>query len=109
MRKMAAGGPAMPDRFAERIRRRLADACAEAAELSGDGRFARAAGALRGGRGGRPAADDAEPLALARAYFEGGVVPSRRAACRRAAFLYAQDRESRDRLTRRLQKKMLQK
>jgi hypothetical protein len=59
------------------------------AALTGDPRFRRAAGVLRGKRMGRRAVNDAEALQLVRAFLTAGAARSRSAAICRAAALIA--------------------
>jgi hypothetical protein len=67
----------------------MAAACDGIAELTGDSRFRRAAGVLRGKRIGRRAVDDSKALELARAYLDAGIARSPTDALRRAAVLTA--------------------
>lgn len=59
------------------LRVRLADALAEAHRATGDGRFARARGALLGRLGGRPPVDDADAVAQAEALLADGTARNR--------------------------------
>jgi len=72
-----------------RLHDRLAALADRAGEATGDERFPRAAGVLRGKPAGRPAADDSEALAFAESLFDAGLVRSKNAACTRAAIMYA--------------------
>jgi len=72
------------------LRARLAKMAAEAeaeAEATGEERFARAAGVLRGKRSGRRAVDDTEALAYAADLVSGGL--SKNKACIQAATTYS--------------------
>lgn len=66
---------------------RVADACDGIADLTGDARFRRASGVLRGKPMGRRPVDDAQALELARSFIAAGLARSPTDAARRAAVL----------------------
>ncbi len=72
-----------------RLRARLATLAERAGEATGDERFPRAAGVLRGKPAGRRAVDDTDALAFAESLFDAGLARSRNAACTRAAIMYS--------------------
>jgi len=69
----------------ELLRLRVADNLLRLAAETGDGRFRRAAGVLRGARGGAPARNDDALLAEARELYRAGSVRSWHAALRQVA------------------------
>jgi hypothetical protein len=96
----------MPDDLSpERFRARISEVCEELLAQTGDDRFARAAGVLRGKPGGRPEKDDEAALAYAESLFEAGFEPSKNAACVRAATMYSPTRIEIDATRARLAKK----
>ena len=99
------------DLKSDRLRDRLAEMAAEAeaeAEATGDERFARAAGVLRGDPAGRRPVDDKAALAYAESLFDAGLVSSRNAACIQAAIRYAPSDNAFDATKARLLRKFLQ-
>lgn len=76
-----------PDTFA--LRESMAELAGERFKLTGDPRFARAAGVLRGKRGGPPTLDDAEALEFAEALLTSGAACSINDACVKAAILFS--------------------
>ena len=95
------------DMESARLRARLADMAAEAAEATGDERFARAAGVLRGKRSGRRAIDDTEPLKYAAKLVDVGC--SKNSACIEAAIRYEPRELAIDATRARLLRKFAQK
>ena len=96
----------MPDDLSpERFRARISEVCEELLAQTGDDRFARAAGVLRGKQGGRPETDDAAALAFAEALLDAGLASSKNAACVRAATMYSPTRIEFDATRARLAKK----
>ncbi len=75
------------DMESARLRDSLATLADRAGEATGDERFARAAGALRGKPAGRRAVDDTEALAYAQSIFTAGC--SKNSACIQAAMIYS--------------------
>ncbi len=75
------------DMESDRRRARLAKLADRDWAATGDERFRRAAGVLRGKRAGRPAVDDIEALAYAADLFNGGC--SKNKACIQAAIMYS--------------------
>jgi hypothetical protein len=73
-------------------------------DLTGDRRFRRAAGILRGKRIGRRAVDDTQALVLARSLLDAKLVPSRTAAVKRAALLTAEPHQIESAIRRLLKK-----
>ncbi len=71
------------------LRARLAALADKSGAATGDERFARAAGVLRGKPAGRRAVDDAEALAYAEAMLDAGLARSKNAACTQAAIMYS--------------------
>jgi hypothetical protein len=69
----------------DHFRARVADLVDELAEATGDSRFARAAGVLRGKQGGRPETDDAKALDFAKDLLTSGAARSINDACVKAA------------------------
>lgn len=88
-----------------RLRARLAALADKSGEATGDERFRRAAGVLRGKQAGRRAVDDSEALEFAESLFDAGLVNSRNAACTRAAVLYSPTSFAIDATRARLMKK----
>jgi hypothetical protein len=76
------------------------------ADESGDARYRRAAGVLRGKPGGRPPCDDGAALGLAESLEAAGIARSRRDACMRAARLHATTRAEVAPMAERLRKKL---
>jgi hypothetical protein len=72
-----------------RLRTRLAALADRAGAATGDERFPRAAGVLRGKPAGRRAVDDRAALELAKSLFDAGLARSKNDACTRAAILYS--------------------
>ncbi len=89
-----------------RLRDHLAAQAEMAAEATGDERFARAAGVLRGRPAGRRALDDTEALEYAEKLINGGC--SKNAACIQAAILYAPSELAFDATKARLLRKVAQ-
>jgi len=90
----------------DRRRARVAEICEELAEATGDDRFARAAGALRGKPAGRPATNDGPALAYARSMLAAGLARSKNRACAKAAAIYARRTVDIDSTRARLMKKL---
>ena len=90
----------------EALRRSSAEMLDVLAAETNDSRFRIAAGILRGAKGGRKPVDDAGALAYAEAQLEAGLVKSRHAACRRAAWLFADSDEDEASVVRRLMRKI---
>ncbi len=72
-----------------RLRDSLATLADRLGEATGDERFPRAAGVLRGKQAGRRAVDDSEALAFAESLLDAGLVRSKNAACTRSAIMYS--------------------
>ena len=89
----------------DEARARIAALADELAKATGDERFRRAAGVLRGKQAGRRAVDDSEALAYAESLFDAGLVRSRNAACTRAAIIYSPTSIAIDATRARLMKK----
>ena len=75
--------------ISDHFRARVADLVDELAEATGDSRFARAAGVLRGKQGGRPETDDDKALDFAKALITSGAARSINDACTKAAILFS--------------------
>jgi hypothetical protein len=88
-----------------RLRARLATLADKSGAATGDERFRRAAGILRGKRAGRRAVDDSEALAFAESLLDAGLVRSKNDACIRAAVLYSPTSLAIDATRARLMKK----
>ena len=88
-----------------RLRDRIAALADRAGAATGDERFRRAAGVLRGKRAGRRAVDDTEALAFAESLLDAGLVRSKNAACTRSAIMYAPTSIAIDATRARLMKK----
>ena len=88
-----------------RLRTRLAALADRAGAATGDERFPRAAGVLRGRPAGRPAADDSEALEFAESLLDAGLVRSKNAACTRSAIMYSPTSLAIDATRARLMKK----
>ena len=65
---------------------------------TGDSRFSRAAGALRGGKAGHPRIDDSAALRHARTLLATGLATSKRQAMMRAASLFADGEDAQEKL-----------
>ncbi len=63
------------DQKSARLRARLAALADKSGAATGDKRFARAAGVLRGRPAGRRSVDDTEALAFAASLFDAGLGP----------------------------------
>lgn len=100
-----------PERLAEpssNVRLALAAYCRTMAELTGDGRWRRAAGVLLGTNVGRREVDDAAALRYARGLMAAGIANSPHRASSMAAQMFApphQVETVRDRLRRKLRRK----
>ncbi len=75
------------DMESARLRARIAKMIDKAGAATGDERFSRAAGVLRGKRAGRRAVDDSAALDYAADLFNGGC--SKNEACIQAAIMYS--------------------
>ncbi len=89
----------------DEARARIAALADELAKATGDERFRRAAGVLRGKRAGRRAVDDSEALAFAESLLDAGLVRSKNAACTRSAIMYSPTSLAIDATRARLMKK----
>ncbi len=89
----------------DEARARIAALADELAKATGDERFRRAAGVLRGKQAGRRAVDDTEALAFAESLLDAGLVRSKNDACIRAAVLYSPTSLAIDATRARLMKK----
>lgn len=90
------------------MRAALADYCDQMANLTNDGRWRQAAGALRGRGAGRRPVDDEAPLAYVEALLASGMAGSLHRACGIAAQMYAASHQvdtMRDRLRRKFRTK----
>ncbi len=94
------------DMESARLRARIAKLIDKAGAATGDERFSRAAGVLRGKRAGRRAVDDTKPLAYAADLFNGGC--SKNEACIQAAIMYSPTRNAFDATKARLFRKFSQ-
>jgi hypothetical protein len=96
-------------RQADDLRRAAAEVLTGLADLTGDARFRRAAGIVKGRCAGRPKHDDDDALALVRHLLETRAARSCRAACSLAAAMFCarshQVPAMRDRLQRKLRQK----
>ena len=97
----------MQDTATERAR--ISEVCEELAAQTGDDRFARAAGVLKGKPAGRPAADDNAALAFAESLFDAGLAKSKNQACKRAASMYSTTGDKTDVIRARLVRKLRRK
>ena len=93
-----------PDTFA--LRESVAESACEGFKLTGDPRFARAAGVLRGKRGGPPTLDDAEALEFAEALLTSGAACSINDACVQAAGVFSPTKIEIDATIQRLSRKL---
>ena len=93
------------DMKSARLRARLAALADKFGAATGDERFARAAGVVRGNPAGRRKVDDSEALEYAESLFDAGLVHSKNAACIEAAKIYAPSELAFDATRARLMKK----
>jgi len=90
----------------DKRREQLAAELTKLGRESGDARFKRAAGILRGAQAGRPAADDDAPLRFALNLLANGAEKSMNAAAWYAADCYALGPTERAKMQRRLRRKL---
>ena len=89
------------------LRESMAALACERFKLTGDPRFAHAAGVLRGKRGGRPPTDDTEGLTLAKNLLTLGAARSPHDACVQAVtILFSPDDIKIDAKIKRLSRKL---
>ena len=93
-----------PDTFA--LRESMAELAGERFKLTADPRFARAAGVLRGKRGGPPTLDDAEALEIAEALLASDAASSINDACVQTANAFSPTPLEIDAMIQRLRKKL---
>ena len=95
----------MTDTKSARRRARHAAHLEKVGAATGDERYRRAAGVLRGKPAGRRAVDDTEALAFAESLLDAGLVRSKNKACIEAAKIYAPTEIAFDAMRARLLKK----
>ena len=92
--------------ISDHFRARVADLVDELAEATGDPRFARAAGVLRGKQGGRPETDDTKALEFVEDLLTSEAAGSIHDACTQAAIIFSPTDVEIDATIQRLSRKL---